>query len=112
MTAIARLKREAADRNLLHILKRKRAETDLAREEALLENANQRIADEIDTLENDYQREQAELAQKHAAQQQRALEAIERKKPEFYREKTLKDRPVPRRHARDPKHPRESGYER
>jgi hypothetical protein len=45
-------------------------------------------------------------------QQQRALEAIERKKPEFYREKTLKDRPVPRRHARDPKHPRESGYER
>jgi hypothetical protein len=64
MTAIARLKREAADTNLLNILKRKRAETDLVREEALLENASQRIADEIDTLENDYQREQAELAQK------------------------------------------------
>ena len=33
---------------------------------------------------------------------QRALEAIERKKPEFYREEMLKDRPVTRRHARVP----------
>jgi hypothetical protein len=47
MTAITRLKCKAADTNLLNILKRKRAERDLVREEALLENASQLSVPEI-----------------------------------------------------------------
>jgi len=112
MIAIARLKREAADKNLLHILKRRRAETELVQEEAMLGRANERIAGEIEAIEDRYRQDLADLARVHAAQQQRALDAIERKKPEFYREETLKDRPATRRRDRDPERPRESGYER
>jgi Relaxase/Mobilisation nuclease domain len=108
---IARQKRIAADTGLLNILKRKQAEVELQHLQERLERSTDLIANEMSFLEGERLKEIAQLAKIHEEQKQRAIEMIERKKPEFYREETLKAQAPARNRTRQTGRERENGPE-
>jgi len=106
---IARLKTALKNPSLMRKFtgKEKADRDELHRQEALFEDGTQKMADEIQSIENERARAFAEQEQRHADEQARALQMIEQKKPEFYRDEIVKahaeerERREPRTGGRD-----------
>lgn len=114
---IARLKRELDSKNLLTRLNKRHLEQKLEDAESRLKGGMERIQMYMSEIDFEYEKARADLAKKHATEDQRIMQTIESRKPEFYREE------VNRAHSQAPARDaqtrrerqdreREQGYER